>query len=309
MQRTHLNTFLWGLLLLVAGVAGLLYNFGVFADYEQLAAYIAAGLLAFAGLSFLVLLVFRREQWLFVIPGVSLLGLGSIVYLTTFESVQAVWLAALFLASMAAGFLILFLSNRRERWWALLQAGTIAVIALVGLGVGVPEESQHILGSALFGGFALSFLLLFLFGGDFRRFLWALIMAGVLMIFSLTLLTNGVTSLTAATLLRLWPVLFILLGVFFFFRLLTGRASPRPAVRTVPAETLEQRETTAAPFVEMAPAGSDEPIATRPDKATKPAAGDVPNSTLPANLRSADMSDPSAALDALLEASQKDAAK
>ena len=52
MQRTHLNTFLWGLLLLVAGVAGLLYNFGVFADYEQLAAYIVAGLLAFAGLSF-----------------------------------------------------------------------------------------------------------------------------------------------------------------------------------------------------------------------------------------------------------------
>lgn len=310
MQRTHLNTFLWGLLLLVAGVAGLLYNFGVFADYEQLAAYIAAGLLAFAGLSFLVLLVFRREQWLFVIPGVSLLGLGSIVYLTTLESIQAVWLAALFLASMAAGFLILFLSNRHERWWALLQAGTIAVIALVGLGVGVPEESQHILGSALFGGFALSFLLLFLFGGDFRRFLWALIMAGVLMIFSLTLLTNGVTSLTAATLLRLWPVLFILLGVFFFFRLLTGRASPRPAaVRTVPAETLEQRETTAAPFVEMAPVGSDAPIVTRPGQEAKPSAPAVPSSTLPASLRSPDMSDPSAALDALLEASQRDAAR
>lgn len=298
MQRTHLNTFLWGLVLLVIGVVALLYNFGVFAQYERLAAYIVAGLLALAGLGFLVFLAFRRDEWLYVIPGVSLLGLGSIVYLSTIETARPEWLAALFLASMAAGFLILFLSNRRERWWALLQAGTIAVIALVGLGVGVPEGAQHILGAALFGGFALSFLLLFLFGGDFRRFMWALVMAGVLLIFALTVLTTGIVSPTAATAVRLWPILFILLGTFFFFRLITGRSSPKPAAPTIPAEALEKREITPAPIIEAAPARI-----TRPGQPAQPAqpTGDP----LPASLRSADMKDPSAALDALLEAGKQ----
>lgn len=292
MRRTHLNTFLWGLVLFIIGVAALLFNFGIFAEYERLAAYVAAGVLALAGLGFLVFLAFRRDEWLYVIPGVSLLGLGSIVYLSTIETVRPEWLAALFLTSMAAGFLVLFLSNRRERWWALLQAGTIAVIALVGLGVGVPAGSQHRLGAALFGGFALSFLLLFLLGGDFRRFLWALVMAGVLVMFALTVLVTGIASPTAATAVRLWPILFILLGAFFFFRLLTGRAGPKPAAPIIPAETLEKREIAPAVVVESAPARitrSGQP----------PTAQDLPSS-----LRSADMSDPSAALDALLEASK-----
>lgn len=293
MQRTHLNTFLWGLVLFLIGIFALLYNFGIFAEYERLAAYIVAGLLAAVGIGFLVFLAFRRDEWLYVIPGVSLLGLGSIVYLSTIETVRPEWLAALFLASMAAGFLILFLSNRRERWWALLQAGTIAVIALVGLGVGVPAGSQHILGAALFGGFALSFLLLFLFGGDFRRFLWALIMAGVLLIFALTVLTTGIASPTTATAMRLWPVLFILLGAFFFFRLLTGRAGSKPAPPTIPAEALEKQQTAPAPIVETAPA--------RITRSRQPTPDD-----LPANLRSTDLSDPSAALDALLAASKQE---
>ncbi|MCW5860999.1 MAG: hypothetical protein KIS63_22075, partial [Caldilineales bacterium] len=126
MPRTRLNTFLWGLVLFVIGVAALLYNFGIFDPYQLLVAYIAAGVLALAGLGFLVFLAFRRDEWLYVIPGVSFLGLGSIVYLSTIETIRPEWLGALFLASMAAGFLILFLSNRRDRWWAILQAGTIA---------------------------------------------------------------------------------------------------------------------------------------------------------------------------------------
>ena len=180
MNRNTLNTLFWGILLVAAGAVGLLYNFGALDDYKLLTAYIMAGLLAVAGVGFLVLLAFRRDQTLFVIPGFSFLTLGSIVYLSTLQNVQSVWLGTLFLAGIAAGFLALFLTNRQERWWALLQAGTIAVIALVGLGIGIPEGSKHLLGAALFGGFAVSFLLLFLFAGSFQRFSWALIMAGVL---------------------------------------------------------------------------------------------------------------------------------
>lgn len=301
MPRTRLNTFLWGLVLFVIGVAALLYNFGIFDPYQLLVAYIAAGVLALAGLGFLGFLAFRRDEWLYVIPGVSFLGLGSIVYLSTIETIRPEWLGALFLASMAAGFLILFLSNRRDRWWAILQAGTIAVIALVGLGVGVPEDSQHILGAALFGGFALSFLLLFLLGGAFRRFLWALVMAGVLFMFALTVLTTGIASPTAVTIVRLWPIVLILLGSFFFFRLITGRASPKPTAPTVPAEALEKRQTALAPVVEPAPARITR--AGQPAQPVQPAAPTPED--LPADLRSADLSDPGAALDALLEASKQ----
>ena len=61
MPRTRLNTFLWGLVLFVIGVAALLYNFGIFDPYQLLVAYIAAGVLALAGLGFLVFLAFRRD--------------------------------------------------------------------------------------------------------------------------------------------------------------------------------------------------------------------------------------------------------
>ncbi len=308
MKRTRLNTFLWGLALLLIGVAGLLYNFGVFADYKTLAAYIVAGLLALGGVGFLVALAFWRDQWLFVIPGCSLLALAGIVYLTTRESVQPMWLGALFLGGMAAGFLILFLSNRRERWWALLQASTIAVIALVGLGLGVPAGSQHVLGAALFGGFALIFLLLFLVVGDRRHFLWALVLAGVLAVFAFTVLGAGLTSPTLSTLVRLWPVLAIVAGALFFFRLLTGRAAPPPALPTLPAETLEKRETTPTSAVDSAPARI-----TRPDRPAdrqlapppppQPSAPS-PANDLPENLRHIDPKDPAAALDALLDASK-----
>jgi hypothetical protein len=180
MSRHWLSPLLWSLVLLVLGIFGLLYNFGVFDNYKTLLAYIVAGVLAALGVTFLAWLAVRREHNALVVPGISLLTLAVLLYLLTLGSVQPTWLAALFLAGMAVGYLVLFLSNRRERWWALLQAGTIAVIALVGLGVGVPPENQYRLGTALFGGFALSYLLLFLVGGDRRSLLWALIMAVVL---------------------------------------------------------------------------------------------------------------------------------
>jgi len=237
MSRHWLSPLLWSLVLLVLGIFGLLYNFGVFDNYKTLLAYIVAGVLAALGVTFLAWLAVRREHNALVVPGISLLTLAVLLYLLTLGSVQPTWLAALFLAGMAVGYLVLFLSNRRERWWALLQAGTIAVIALVGLGVGVPPENQYRLGTALFGGFALSYLLLFLVGGDRRSLLWALIMAVVLGLFAMTTLTAGVgaVSTLAGTLVRLWPLLLVLIGVVLLARLIGTRpAAPAPGGATPP---------------------------------------------------------------------------
>lgn len=277
MARNRLSTLLWGLGLVVLGIFGLLYNFGVFDDYKTLLAYIVAGLLAVAGLLSLGLLVVRHDQIAFVVPGVSFLTLAALLYLLTLGTVQPTWLAALFLAGMAVGYLALFLTNRRERWWALLQAGTIAVIALVGLGVGVPPENQYLLGTALFGGFALSYLLLFLAGGDRRGLLWALIMAVILGLFAMTTLTGGVggASTLAGTVVRLWPLALVLVGAVLLARLIGARPAPaQPAVPSAPT-----------------PSGGEPAHIVRPDEAPSP-------QRTPAD-------DPATALDRLLEASRQ----
>ncbi len=241
MSRNRLSTLLWSLALMALGILALLYNFGLFDAYRTVLAYIVAGVLAVAGILFLGLLAFRREQTAFVVPGISFLALGLLLYLLTLGSVQPTWLASLFLAGMALGYLVLFLSNRRERWWALLQAGTILVIALVALGVGVPSATQYLLGTALFGGFALSYLLLFLVGGDRRGLLWALIMAVVLGLFAMTTLTNGLgaASTLAGTAVRLWPLVLVLIGVGVLVRLFTTRPAGVEPVTPLPVPTGE----------------------------------------------------------------------
>jgi hypothetical protein len=254
MSSPRLSTLLWSLALVALGILGLLYNFGVFDAYQTFLAYGVAGLLAVAGILFLGLLAFRREQRAFVVPGISFLTLALLLYLLTLGSVQPTWLASLFLAGMALGYLVLFFSNRRERWWALLQAGTILVVALVALGVGVPSETQYLLGTALFGGFALSYLVLFLLGGDRRGLLWALIMAIVLGLFAMTTLTNGVgaASTLAGTVVRLWPLVLVLIGAVVLIRLFGARparvepVTPPPAPAGEPA-ALVRPETSPSP--------------------------------------------------------------
>ena len=320
MNQKSLNTLFWGLLLLAIGIVGLLYNFGALDQYKLMTAYVIAGLLAVAGVAFLIIIVFQQEQWLYAIPGTSFLALGSVVYLSTLETIAPVWLGALFLAGIAAGFLILFLSNRRERWWALLQAGTIVTIGIAGLLVIAFTQpnsdalTEALLGASLFGGFSLSFMLLYLFAGDFRRFLWALIMAGALAVFAASLV--GASYGEDNMIVRLWPVVLIILGMVVLARLFTGRsaADKRPAAPTVPAEVLETGELGTGQGTEPArivrPDQPAEPVDSVPLSEPVPLPAPAPDPVsepdaepLPAEIASFDPNDPEAALDALLKAS------
>ncbi|RME82288.1 MAG: hypothetical protein D6775_11360, partial [Caldilineae bacterium] len=81
-MSNRLNSALWGLLLLALGGLVLLYNFGLLDAYKLMAAYSVSVVLALVGVAFLVLIVFRQERWMFVLPGVSFLTLGAVVYLS-----------------------------------------------------------------------------------------------------------------------------------------------------------------------------------------------------------------------------------
>jgi len=135
MNKQKITTGLWGLLIIILGVGALAYNFGALDQYKLITAYIVAALLAVMGAAFLLAIAFQRENWFYVIPGFSLLSLGGMVYLTTLENVKPEWLGALFLGGIALGFLVIFLKNRQERWWALLQAETILMHLLRGSGL------------------------------------------------------------------------------------------------------------------------------------------------------------------------------
>ena len=245
MNRQKITTALWGLLIIILGVGALAYNFGALDDYKLITAYIVAALLAVMGAAFLLAIAFQRDQWFYVIPGFSFLSLAGVVYLATLEDVRPEWLGALFLAGISLGFLVIFLRNRRERWWALLQAETILIIALMGLGLGIPESATQLVGAILFGGFAISFFFVWLFSGQRGRFIWALILSGVLAIFAVAILTSGQSQF----MLLLWPVLLLFVGLFLVARVFYTGGKPQPPA--VPIDTVQ-------PSPDASPTGQDE---------------------------------------------------
>ncbi len=245
-MKQRILTALWGLFLIILAAAALAYNLGALQDYKLMVVYAAAGLLAVMGLAFLFAMLVQRDQWFYVIPGFSFLALGGIVYLTTLQTIPPEWLGALFLAGVALSFLVIFLRDRRERWWALLQAETIVLLALLGLGLGVPESATRMVGTLLFGGFGLSFLLVWLLSRDRGRLVWALIMAGVLMVFAAIIFTWGRNQVLS----MLWPAVLLLLGLFLLIRTFGGdkKTAPPVSVPVVPESPQpgEETETTLA---------------------------------------------------------------
>ncbi len=235
MKRQKLTNALWALFVIILGIGALAYNLGALDAYKLITAYAVAALLAVMGLAFLLALLFQRQQWYYVIPGFSFLSLGGIVYLSTLDAIRPEWLGALFLGGIALGFLVVFIQNRRERWWALLQAETILMIALLGLGLGIPEDATRLVGSLLFGGFAVSFFLVWLLSAERGRFVWALILSGVLAIFAANTFLAGQNS----WMLFIWPGLLLLIGMLLLMRVFSSdkKATPMPIDTVEPART------------------------------------------------------------------------
>ena len=274
MAKQKITTALWGLLIIILGIGALAYNFGALDDYKIITAYIVAALLAVMGASFLLAIAFRREQWFYVIPGFSLLSLGGMVYLTTLENIKPEWLGAVFLGGIALGFLVIFIRNRQERWWALLQAETILIIALVGIGLGIPENATKLVGAILFGGFAVSFFFVWLFSGHRGKFAWALILAGVLAVFAFATFASRQSQLA----LLLWPVLLLLIGLFLIARAFSSGGKSQPP--TVSIEEVTPAPVSDSGQEEEGPAQIQLPNTMQPRPVPAPAPEPAPDEPL-----------------------------
>jgi len=156
-----------GFLLLVGGGLALAQALGFLEDASGL---FWGGLFIAVGLTFLSLLF--GGHWWSVIPGFTLVGLGTLILLP--ESLSDFG-GAVFLGSIGLSFWYVYFSNRDERWWALIPAGVLTALAIM---IVVAQRYENFGGAVFLGGIGLSFFAVYL--SERAERWWALIPAGVL---------------------------------------------------------------------------------------------------------------------------------
>lgn len=214
----------WAAVLIIAGVGLLLFNFGLLAAYEPLAQYIVAGLFAAAGIFFLITYFMQREDWWRLMPGWTLIALGAMVILGLRDDLERPLIAAVLFVGLALAFANIYLVNRSTHWWAIIPGGFMLVLAAV-ISLSTTVARIETLGTVLFVGMGLVFVLLYLLAGR-RRHWWALIPGGVLVLFGLVIYT--VDNAVQIALLRWWPVVLVILGAILAF---IGAAMAPPSTR------------------------------------------------------------------------------
>jgi hypothetical protein len=197
-----------GLLLVAAGLLFLLQNLGLIAG----AGIMWGAALAAGGLVFLYVYLADRQQWWSLIPGFTLLGVGSMIVLGELvPGAMDNWGGALVLGGIGVAFLAVYLSGR-ERWWAIIPAGVMLTLAGVTL-VGPLLGEESIGGGLFFIGLGLTFGVVYLLPTPEGRMTWAAFPAVILLVFGL-LLSAALSSLAN----YVWPLLLILLGGLLVIR-------------------------------------------------------------------------------------------
>ncbi len=162
---------------------------------------------------------------------------------------------------IALAFLVIYASDREERWWALIPFGSVTVMVVVILFGARPETSTALLGAVLFGGMGLVFFLIYALARERQRFGWALVPTAALGVMALVALAGYAPQATPALAdtARLWPVLVVLFGL-----VLLGYASMRARREAVPAVELPPQPAAAemplAPGASVMDVHEDEPL-------------------------------------------------
>ena len=171
MKAKYIN-FIWGLVLILGGGLFLALNLGYLENRSPqlwMAVFASASLLFFAGY---FLNGLREWGWLF--PA-SIFGALALTIELGELHLQGAMVASPILASIALPFVVAFVLEPRQRWWALIPAWIMLVLTALMLFVErVPGEA---IAALILYSIALPFLVVFLFDRSRR---WALIPAFVL---------------------------------------------------------------------------------------------------------------------------------
>jgi len=197
----------WGGLLILVGLLLLLENF----TSLRIGSLFIAILFGFVGLAFLSTYLQNRSSWWMLLPGVILLALGVMIALDDLApALSGAVTGAFFLGSISLAFWLVYLTNRSQ-WWAVIPAGVLLTLAFIAGLEGLFREAD--LGGLFFVGIGLTFALLGLLPNQGINLRWAFIPAGILILFGLL-----ISTASAGLINYVWPVLFILAGLFLLLR-------------------------------------------------------------------------------------------
>lgn len=203
----------WGLMLVVGGVILLLEQLGILKGTDIFWMVV----LAIAGILFLVALSTYNGAWWAAIPGLGLLAVALAIGLDTFTNAPGEIMGAVVLGGFGLSFLVVYLLQRLH-WWAIIPAGVLITLAIVAGMEGA--DPGPISGAVFFAGLGLTFALVALLPNKSGRMTWAWIPGGIL-IFLALLIAAGIGSVFN----YIWPVVLIVMGLFFLYRTFVTRRS------------------------------------------------------------------------------------
>ncbi len=175
--------------------------------------YVLSGMLLVGGIAFAWFYVANRSNWWQFIPSCTCLSLAAMLYMTTLPSFNPRLSAAVLLWGMAISFLLVYVTDPRDRWWGIVMAGLMFVLGLITF-VSSSDIAIELLGGILFGGLGLVFLYLFL-QGDKSHFWWAPIPGVVMLLYGLFAFMHTRSEPWLADYWTTWwPGILVALGIF-----------------------------------------------------------------------------------------------
>ena len=201
------SRWLWGSLLILAGVLLLLQSLGVlpFGDLFW-------GLFLSLGGVFFFYTYFRnRDNWWALVPGFTLVSVALVVILDRLEpGLMDIWGGSLVLGGIGISFLVIYLLER-ELWWTIIPAGVMLTLALV---VALDELAPGLeTAGVLFLGMGATFGVLALTARPNNQMRWAWIPAAILVVMGLIMVTAF-----GNLMVYLWPLALLLAGGYLIWR-------------------------------------------------------------------------------------------
>ncbi len=165
------QALVWGSLLIIFGVVGLVESF------TDLSTWAWVAILAATGLGIFGIYLRDRSEWWPLIPAYALWAVAGLLALVELNVLDGEFLAAYVLSAIALPFLVVYLQNRAQ-WWSLIPAYVLLAVAamiLLGETVLLPATFEA---TFVLTAIALPFLVVYLRN---RAQWWPLIPAYVLL--------------------------------------------------------------------------------------------------------------------------------
>lgn len=206
MKEIESKTF-WGILLIAGGLLFLMQSLGLLM-LDNLWPIIFAA----PGAVFLYAFIRRQENWWAAMPGMALLGIGTLIaFSQIFPRANDAWGGAIFLGSLAVAFLAVYLRTAAREWWAIIPAGVLGTLTTTILLE--PILGDRFTGGLFMLGMGATFALVYLLPSPTGRMRWAIYPASILG-------GIGVLTLISATqIIRvLGPLAIIGFGLYLILR-------------------------------------------------------------------------------------------